>query len=266
MSDLQSLTTPKRLDVDRFQAEIPDGWQQGRGAFGGLVIANLVRAIEAFDAAPERVLRSLTAECCGPVPPGPCTIRVERLRTGSGVSTIAARIEAEGEALAHAVGVLAKKRSDDTDFCHLPAPTPMPPWRSVPVIPVAAPIGPVFAENFEYRVSGPPPFSGGAEAIASGWIRPRNPGAARDAAYLTACIDAWWPAIAARLSSPRPIATLTFTLELIGSLAGLDPEAPLYHASKSIAARDGYTLETRELWGEDGRLVARNHQTMAVIK
>ena len=30
----------------RFVGEIPDGWQQGRGAFGGLVLATLLRAIE----------------------------------------------------------------------------------------------------------------------------------------------------------------------------------------------------------------------------
>ncbi|MFT3770880.1 MAG: thioesterase family protein [Minicystis sp.] len=266
MSDLQTITTPRRLDADRFEAIIPDGWQQGRGAFGGLVLANLVRAIEAFDATPERSLRSLTAECCGPVPVGPSVIRVERLRTGSGLSTIAARIEGDGEVLAHAVGVLAKKRSDDTDFCHLPAPTPMPPWRSIEPAPVGPPMGPAFAPHFEFRVCGPPPFSGGAEAVGSGWIRPRDPGAARDAGYITACADAWWPALLARLSTPRPMATVAFTLELLGTLAGLDPEAPLFFASRSLAARDGFSVETRELWGEDGRLVARNHQTMAVIK
>src|SRR6476620_7108740 len=111
MSDFQTLSTPARLDAERFQAHIPDGWQQGRGAFGGLVLANLVRAIETFDASSERSLRSLTAELCAPVTVGSHVIRVERLRTGSGVSTIAARIEGDGEVLAHAVAVLGKKRN-----------------------------------------------------------------------------------------------------------------------------------------------------------
>jgi hypothetical protein len=283
MADLQSVTTPKRLDESRFEAEIPDGWQQGRGAFGGLVLANMVRAIEAFDATSfhdgaasgpkppaggagrERSLRSLTAQIIAPVPVGPAAIRVERLRTGSGVSTIAARIEGSGEVLAHAVGVLAKARARDTDFCHAPAPI-MPPWREVPVIPVQPPMGPVFAPHFEYRVIGPPPYSGVREAVASGWIRPREPGAARDAAYVTALADCWWPTMLARLSSLRPMATLTFMLDLVGTLDGLDPEAPLFHSASSTVSRDGYSLETRELWGEDGRLVSRNHQTMTVIK
>lgn len=52
-----------------FEANFPDGWQQGRGLFGGLVTAALVRALEAT--AGGRVLRSLTSELCGPVRPGP---------------------------------------------------------------------------------------------------------------------------------------------------------------------------------------------------
>jgi acyl-CoA thioesterase len=265
MADFQSLTTPKRLDDTRFLAEIPDGWQQGRGAFGGFVLANMVRAIEAFDATPERALRSLNAQLVAPVLVGPATIRVERLRTGSGVSTIAARIEGDGEVLAHAVGVLAKARSNDTDFCHAAAPI-MPPWRDVPVVAVQPPMGPVFAKHFEYRVSGPPPYSGLGEAVASGWIRAHEPGPARDAAYVTALADCWWPTMLARLSTFRPMATLTFTLDIVGTLDGLDPDAPLFHNASSTISRDGYSLETRELWGEDGRLVARNHQTMTVIK
>jgi len=266
MSDLTTVTTPNRLDDTRFQIDIPDGWQQGRGAFGGIVLANLVRAIEAFDASAERSLRSLTAELCAPVTVGAHVIRVERLRTGSGVSTIAARIEGAGEILAHAVAVLGKRRGDDTDFCHQPAPTPMPPWRDVAVIPVGPPMGPVFTPHFEYRVTSAPPSSGGPDAVASGWIRPRDAGTARDAGYIVALADAWWPALLTKLPAPRPLATLAFTLELVGSLAGLDPEAPLFHAGRSPLARDGFAVETRALWGEDGRLVARNHQTIAVIR
>lgn len=264
MSSLTTVTTPTRLDESRFQADIPDGWQQGRGAFGGLVVGNLVRAIEAFDGAPALSLRALTAELCGPVQPGPALITATRLRTGTGVSTIAVALEQGGEILAHAVGVRGKTRSEDTDFSHVEAPV-LPPWRSVEPIFVAPPLGPVFAANFEFRVSGPPPYSS-SEAVASGWIRPRDPGPARDAAFIAACADVFWPAVMARLQGPRPMATIAFTLEIVGDLVGLDPEAPLYHTSRSLLSRGGYALETRELWGEDGRLVSRNHQTAVIIK
>src|SRR5437879_5846273 len=75
-----------------FRFDVPEGWQQGRGAFGGLVVAALARALEAFEPAPDRPLRTLNAELCGPALPGPSEIRVEAIRRGSGVTTLAARL------------------------------------------------------------------------------------------------------------------------------------------------------------------------------
>ena len=266
MTDFTSLTTPTRREAGVFQIDVPDGWQQGRGTFGGLVLASLVRAIEAFDSDPARRLRSLTAEICGPVPTGINAIRVERLRTGTGVSTLAARLERDGEVLAHAVGVLGRPRAEGTDFTALPTPA-MPPWQEVPVnLSVRGPFAPAFAQHFEYRPLGAPPFSGGPEAVVAGWVRPRDPGPARDAAYVTALADAWWPALFVRLTEPRPISTVAFTLQLLDGPEGLDPEAPLFHAARALASRGGYMVEMRELRGEDGRLVALNQQTFTIIK
>jgi hypothetical protein len=267
MNDLTSVTTPTRLGPDLFQADVPDGWQQGRGAFGGLVLGNLVRAMTAFDGEETRTLRALTAELCGPVLPGPNLIRVERLRTGSAVSTVAARMERDGEVLAHAVAVLGRRRSNDTD-CNDAERPEMPPWRAMPPSDLGIG-GPTFARFLEYRSLGPLPASGSPHATgwcARGWIRPVDPGPARDAAYVVSLADAWWPAILARTTTPRPAATVAFTFELIDGVAGLDPEAPLFHTARTVAARDGYLVEMRELWGEDGRLVALNQQTIAIIK
>jgi hypothetical protein len=279
MSDLTSLTTPTRLDAQTFALDVPDGWQQGRGAFGGLVLASLVRAIEGCDdggpskgppnppghEANGRRLRSLTAEICGPVLAGINTIRVERLRTGTGVSTLAARLARDGEVLAHMVGILGRPRAEGTDLTALPAPV-MPPWREVPEVRVERSFGPRFADRLEFRPVGALPFQGGSEAVAAGWIRPRDPGPARDAGYVTAMADAWWPAIFSCFTEPRPIATVAFTLELLDGTAGLDPDAPLFHSARAVASRGGYVVELRELRGEDGRILALNQQTLTIIK
>ena len=50
------------------------------------------------------------------------------------------------------------------------------------------------------------------------------------------------------------------------ALDGLDPMAPLLYRATAPVCADGYCLETRELWGEDGRLVATNQQTFAIIQ
>jgi acyl-Coa thioesterase superfamily protein/acyl-CoA thioesterase superfamily protein len=266
---LNEITTPRPSGAPasgQFAADIPDGWQQGRGAFGGLVLGLLSRAIQAHAAAggAPRPLRSLTAELCGPVLPGDAEIRVETLRAGSGTQTIAARILQRGEVQSHAVAVLGRHRSVNTDLVGLPRPS-MPPWRGVAPFD-QGPAAPPFVRHMEYRPTGPVGFGGGDDPVVSGWVRPRAPGPARDEAYLVALADAWWPSIFPRLRAPRPMATISFTIDIVGNCDGLDPDAPLYHDARTLASSGGYVVELRSLWGEDGRLLSLNHQTLVVIQ
>ncbi|MFZ5442148.1 MAG: thioesterase family protein, partial [Myxococcota bacterium] len=130
------------------KAVLPDGWQQGRGLYGGLVTALLVRALE--DSTPERPLRSLTAELCGPVQPGEVTVELDPLRAGNAVTTTAVRLVQGGEVQAHGVGVMGKPRPVEHRAFSLPPPE-LKPWREVEVLPVEPPFGPDFARYFEYR-------------------------------------------------------------------------------------------------------------------
>jgi acyl-CoA thioesterase len=245
-----------------FAADFPDGWQQGRGLYGGLVTAALIRALER--SSPARPLRSLTAALCGPVLPGHAELRVEPLRVGSAVSTVAVRLVQGGEVQAHAVGVLGGARRDVVDRTRLPSPGPAA-WRGVEVVQVEPPVGPAFARFFEYRTTRFP-FAGETEARAEGWVRPLNAGPSRGAAFLAGCIDAYWPAEYVVFPAPRPMATIAFTFQPLGTFEGLDPEAPMYFRSELAASRAGYGVEFRELWGADGRLLALNQQTICVIK
>lgn len=261
MTDFLALTTPRPVAPGHLELDTPDGWQQGRGAFGGLVVAALVRAIEAAEDAAARPLRSLTAELCGPLLPGPTEIRVEVLRRGSGVTAIAARLLQGGEVVAHGVGLLARARDDGAhDGIEPPA---MNPWRACPTLDGP---GPPFTRFVEFRPQGPLPLSASPDARAEGWVRLRAPGRARDAALIAALADATWPALWARMSAPRPMGTVSYMLQIVGTMEGLDPDAPLYHRGRALASRDGFTAEQRELWGEDGRLVALNQQTFVTIR
>lgn len=265
MNDLTTLTTPDRITNDHFRWGVPEGWQQGRGAFGGLVIAALVRTVEIAADTPERPVRSVAAHLLGPVLAGPAEIAVERLRIGSGLSSLSATLRQGSEVLAHAVLVLGKERSTDFDRQDV-IPPELPDWREVPPLPIRPPLGPEFAAHFEFRSLGTLPFSGAEEATSSGWVRPLTPGRARDAAYVAAQADAWWPAVLARLSMPRPTATVSYKLQIATDCAELDPTLPLFHRARALAGLGGYIAEHRELWSPDGRLVALNQQTFAVIR
>jgi acyl-CoA thioesterase len=278
MASLSDVTTP-RLVGGRYQLEVPTGWRIGRGAFGGLVVASLVRAIELHTEDPSRKVRSVTAELPGAVEPGPVDIAVETLRRGNNVSTVRAALSQGGEIRSHAVAVLAAARDGAAAGTAVTAltwndvPRPVaPPWTEVARVDLGpagdVPSGgpwPEFAQHFEFRVvEGIPGASSAPRAV--GWIRARDPGPERGAAYLAAMIDAWWPAAAIRLGGMRPMATIAFTLEIAGDLEGVEPDAPLLYRAVAPVCSDGYAFETRELWTEAGRLVAQNHQTFVIIR
>lgn len=248
-----------------FDASVPDGWQQGAGAFGGWVLGAMVRAIEAC--VPGRALRSLTAEIPAPVQVGEARISVEVLRAGQSVTVVAARL-LQGDGLhAHAVAILGAARAlaDVTNHVELVPPS-VKSWREVPPLPPDFPMAPAFAKHFEFRLVGGVPFGGAAKSGATGWIRLVDPGPLKDAALVVAHVDAWWPAEFARMTYRRPMVTSAFSMQVVGGASVWDTDAPLLHTSRSLAVRDGYVTEFRELWTETGALVALNEQTMVIVK
>ena len=261
--DFDELVTPAPAGDGRFSIDVPDGWQQGRGAFGGLVLAMMVRAVEAAVADPVRVLRSLSGQIVGPVQPGPADLAVEVLRAGSGVTTVAARLVQGADVQAHAVVTLGKSRSTFDAAVRLPSPSPTS-WRDRSPAPVSLPLAPTFAQHVEFWPISGLPFSGQAPEV-TGWVRLRRPGRRRDAALVVALIDSYWPAFLATASAPRPAATLTFSLETVADLDQLD-DGPLFYRGRLLGARDGYAIEARELWTDRGQLVALNQQIFVVIK
>lgn len=256
---------PAPTGENAFTVTIPDGWQQGRGAFGGLVLGALVRCVEKAETDPTRKLRSLTAVVAGPVLPGESRVTVSHLRRGNAVSMIRASLYADGDVIAELTAILGRDRPATPEWQRIPK-VALPPWEEIEVAPLQAPIAPVFTQHFEYRLVGPLPFMGGGEPVAAGWIRPRQPGPDRGAAYLTACMDAWWPASAVTFDGPRPLATMNFMMDIVGTTEGLPPDAPYAYVGATPVSVNGYTGETRELWGVDGRLLALNRQTIAIIK
>lgn len=258
---LLTVTTPVATSDGSFTLDVPDGWQQGRGAYGGYVIASMIRAAQQ-GIGDGRALRSLTAQLCGPVVVGPATLKVELLREGSSVSTVSVRLLQEAALQAHAVCIFGKPRATDLDRKPLRPPPPLD-VTTTPLVQVRAPQGPAFTQHFEFRTHGPLAWSSANEAKASGFIRPKDAGDDLGPAYVAACIDAWWPTLFPVVSAPRPMATIDFTLQLVSLPASNEP---LRYEGKCLSVEGGYLIEHRELWTQRGELVALNQQTFAVIK
>ncbi len=265
-----SAVTRSADDATRFRLRVPEGWHQGRGAFGGLVMGAMTRAMAACEPDSDRPLRSLTGAISAPVLTGAADIEVTPHRRGTAVSTYAASLtQGGGEILAHATAIFGKKRQDSRRWTP-PAPVARP-WSAVDVVALGPPLAPEFTQHFELRPFGPPAFAGtplsrGEDAVAEGYLRPRRAPAAIGAPEIVAMADVWWPATFAIETAPRPIATVAFTVQVFLPDAPLDPGAPLLHRARSVAARDGYVVEMRELWSANGALLALNQQTFVMIR
>lgn len=248
-----------------FSIELPDGWQQGRGAFGGLVLATLLRAIEASEADKARTVRSLIGDLAGPVLPGAAEIVVTALRRGANQSNVRADLRQNGEILAFASAVLSTPRKEGIPNFRPRIEKPPAPETGL-FLPPEAPGKPVFLQHFEQHVTGPLPWSGAKTPEAAGWIRLREMPSVIDAPLLVAYLDSYWPACFAVFDAPRPMATISFTAEILCDPTKLDPKAPYFYRARTIAEHEGFQLEERMLYDAEGLLIAANQQTFCVIK
>jgi len=258
--------TPLEADGDgslRYRLSIEDGWQQGRGAFGGLVLGALAQAIVASEPDPARALRALTGQLPGPVPVGDSILRVAAVRRGTGASTWQARLDHAGETLAVATAVLGRARGDEAAADLEKRATPA--WSEVPVTPIGPPVAPRFLQHFELRPTGPPPFSGG-EPRCEGFVRELAPPRRRTVADVIALSDVYWPTFLVRQSGPRALATVSFSLQLLASPGELEPTAPLFHQARELGRFGGFVAEQRDLFTPEGALVAVSQQTLAIVK
>lgn len=250
-----------------FRWDVPDGWQQGRGAFGGLVLSALCRAAMTFEDDPSRPPRAMNGELTGPVLPGEADLEVRLLRRGSAVTTVEVALRQGDEIRARASFVLGGARKNPGSFPDMPSRAPASlDWERAPVVPMNAGSGfPVFAPHFEFRLVGAPPFQGGDVAEAGGWVRAKAAPGAIGHPEVVAYADVWWPAGFTSERAPRPAATIGFQLQWLVDPASLNGNEPLLCLSRVVGAHDGYLAETRELFAPDGRLVALNQQTFVWI-
>ncbi len=263
-NDFSIVSAVEELAPARFAVTIPDSWQQGRGAFGGLVLGILLRAIERSEPDRARATRTLSGDLCGPALPGPAEIRVRTLRRGNNQSNLAAELVQGGEVLANAGVVLSPPRRADGAPRIEPAPPPsLPPWRELPDLGLAPPLGPLFAQHYEHR-SAAAAFARAGEPVLDGFIRERVPLARLDAPALVGRLDAWWPTLFA-IAPPRPCATISFVAEILADPATLAPDEPLRYHARMAALHDGFFVELRELWS-GGQVVALNQQTFAILR
>jgi hypothetical protein len=256
----EEITAVERIDERTWSAVVPDRWQQGKGAFGGVVIGMLARAMGATERG--RRLRSLSAELCAPAMPGPARIAVDVLRRGGSMTFLEARLVQEAAVVARASGSFASARNVAPAGIVAPA-IAIPRWQDAPVV-AAEGLGPAFAQHYEFRLTGPTPFAGSTEPRASGFVRPKNVPAAYDAPAVCALLDAWWPTAYTLASGPRGVATVGYTMQLLTDPKSIPVSEPLYYSALGVEEDENFFVEMRELWSGHRR-IAMNQQTFVLL-
>jgi hypothetical protein len=245
-----------------FTWEVPDGWQQGRGAYGGLPIGAMVSAVEQTDS--DRPVRSVSLQLAGPALVGRHTVRVHPIRIGSRMSTWSVSVESDEGLVASGAVISGVSRSADegqdaqVGAAQMPA---VPPSENVPVVDTPPPF-PTFTQHLSFAPVSGFPLSGGSPET-TGWVNFREP-VRPTAASLLALADGWYTATLIPMKDLRPIATVNFAATLVVDPNTLDADQPLLHHGLVTATRDGFASEQRRLWTADGRLAVDNLQTMAV--
>lgn len=242
-----------------FGVRVPDGWQQGRGAFGGLVFGMLARAMTIYEDS-TRPLRALTGEIPSPVMTGDAEIRVATIRRGSSVSSHDSQLIADGSVVARASAVFGAPRSiKDTNESPIELPQGV-----AQEIPIDAPL-PNFARNVRFSVTGAMPFSGAKEATVEGWVEFRDGGSSPiDPIELIALADAYWPALYSISPGPRPAATVSFFVHLHPDRLGTSRR--VFCRNHMLSSTQGFCVEERRIYNEAGLLVALNTQTFVIIR
>ncbi|MDO8309401.1 MAG: thioesterase family protein [Actinomycetota bacterium] len=266
MTTFAEATRVVRSGDSAYAWHVPEGWAQGRGAWGGLAVAAFVGAIVDSEPDPARVVRSVSAEIAAPARVGPVTITTRLLRKGSALSLWNAMAhDLDGGLIGSLSAVLAAPRQDLPEISGwgLPGAPAVAAADDVAVVPLRAPLGPEFMQHLEFRPIDGLPLAA-AQAQARGWIRLEAP-VPHTSASLLALVDAWWPATLPALDSFRPLATVNFSANLLVDPASVPGDQPLLHVGHASGVIDGYVSETRQLWTADGRLAVDNLQSIVLI-
>ncbi|MBN8610489.1 MAG: thioesterase family protein [Deltaproteobacteria bacterium] len=263
--DLSLATALTRTADDSFLWNVPSGWEQGRGVFGGLVVAATTRAAMHAEPDGDRIVRAISCEILAPVSAGLATVSAESLRRGNGVSAYEVRViqkdpTGHDEVRARATITLAKDRPNDRDHQSVEAPT-LPAFDTLERAPLGPPIAPTFTQHLDFRPVGSLPFSGATVPSAEGYVHAPGASSWGPPEWL-ALVDSYWPTLMVLETGPRPLVTLTFHAQLLDTPA----PGPFSYRGRALATQHGFSSELRELFDARGRLIVSNVQTIAVVK
>lgn len=257
----QALSSTPLSEGESF-GEIQEDWRQGRAAYGGLVAAQALKAMQA-KVAPDRPTRALQVVFVAPLDQGPITAQATVLRAGRSMTLAQATLFQGDRVLLTASGAFGADR--DSDIQVLPsAPAPIKEPEACMALPFLPGVTPNFTQHFDYRwADGGFPFSGSQEARFKGWCRHKAP-VPDSAQQIVGLADAWPAPTLALAKRPIPASSVTWNLQFLH--LPQDPGTGWWRMDYDTDhAQAGVHSITGQLYAPDGQLAALSTQLAVVF-
>jgi acyl-CoA thioesterase len=251
-----------------YHAVIPEGWRQGRTAYGGLTAGLAYRAAQnSFENLPP--LRSAAINFIGPVS-GDVLFTASALRRGRNVTTIKVvgtlcGGEKDGAIIADIVFVFGINRESELKVDVRAAPCPAP-KDCAPFTPEAAHrFVPGFFHRFETQlIDGARPMAGASEGYIRAWSRHADPASREGMGALLTLSDVLPPAAMPLFTKMGAVSSVNFLLNFVVD----DPSTKdgwWQVDSRLTAARGGYSSQVMHIYNASGELIAQGLQSVAIF-
>lgn len=243
--------------ADGWRGVIPDGWLQGRTAYGGLSSALALHVAQGSDS-DLPPLRSAQVAFIGPLA-GAVTIRAQRLRRGRNAAFIQADVEGDAGLGLRATFVFMRDVPSTVERATGRAPDfprPGPDTQTFSGV-----RGVTFTQNFEF-VDRRDDGVGPAEWLR--WVRLAERDGLDPAVELMAVADCLPPAALKLLGSPAPVSSMTWQVNLTTPAPATEDGWWLLRSDTDYA-RGGSSSQVMGIWSADGTPVADGTQSVAIF-
>lgn len=244
---------------ERWVAELPDGWLQGRTVYGGLGAAFAV-ALAQKHIAPARRLRNFSCQLVRPISPGRVEGVFRVVREGKSLTFVTVELH-QGALAAQYQFAYASPREGSVVVEAGVRYRPEDP-ESMMALPYIEGVTPEFTKHVQLHWDeGTPPFCGAPTAEFRGAFRFRDP--AGDEEGLLGLLDAWPPPSLSILDRPAFASTATWSGHLIAVPERLDEWFGFHYRTE--VGRDGFHTTVGRMFDPSGALIATSEQLVAMF-
>ncbi|QQN75363.1 thioesterase family protein [Croceicoccus sp. YJ47] len=244
-------------DAGTLAMAVPEGWTQGRTAYGGLSTAAAYCA--ARSAGPDLPpLRSAQIAFAGPIS-GTVRAEARMLRRGRSSAFVTADLHSGDAAAWHGTFLFTATRDSSVLLKSASAPFVVPPEEAPATRRQHAP---AFTQHFDYADASP--GKDGTEPMLRHWVRLRDRGGLDPFAELLLVGDALPPGALTLMKEPGPVSSAMWSIDLLVSEPRTRDGWWLLE-TRTDQAEGGMSTQSMAIWNADGEPVAIGSQTVSIF-